>query len=103
MPHPARSLVAWLLVAEAQHEVAAAGNECGPHAVGKSRAVLVAEDVEQPAVEHGAEGLPEIGQLPGVPQEEPRRETAVAPFLSGVQRRGRDVDAGDVEAETRRT
>jgi hypothetical protein len=41
----------------------------------EGRAVLVAEDVEQPAVGHGVEGLPEIGQLPGVPQKEPRRET----------------------------
>jgi hypothetical protein len=42
--------------------------------------------VEEPAVEHGVEPLPEMSQLSGVLKEEPRRESSVARLLlSGVE------------------
>src|SRR6266540_588933 len=81
--HPVRPPYARLPVAEAQHEVAAARWDHRPQAVDEGDAVVAVEDVEEPAVQHGVEGLPQSRQLPGVPAQEPRRDASVTRFPLG--------------------
>jgi hypothetical protein len=54
-------------------------------------------NVKQPAVKHGVELLSKIGQLEGIPDEEPRIETTVAGFaLREIDRAWDGIDACSV-------
>src|SRR5258707_6650724 len=90
-------------VAEAEQEAPATRPRYRPQVLGVSVAVIIAEDVEKPAVQDGIEGLPEIGQVPRIVAEDPRDQTAVARFApGGLQRARSEVDAGGVQPETGR-
>lgn len=85
---------AGVLVGEAEHEVAATRGQRCAEASCVGSAFIVGEDVEQPAVEHGVEGLPEGGEFAGVVAEEPGGQAA----LMGLVQGGADGIAGEVDA-----
>jgi hypothetical protein len=88
-----------LLVAKAQHEIAAARRQHRPQAVDELDAVLFVEDVKQPAVEHGVETLPEIGQVTGILAQKPSHQPSLACLvLGGAKRVTRQVNAGGIKA-----
>jgi hypothetical protein len=95
LPDPTRSPIAWLTIAEAQHEVAAAGDKRGVQAVRERAAFIVVEYVEQATVQHGVELLPELGEFQRIPDQKSGRQATVASLLLGSgDGAGRDVDPG---------
>src|SRR5205807_4600340 len=100
--HPSGPPVPRLAVAEAQHEVAAARGEGGAEAVDEPGPVVIVEDVEQPAVEHGVELRAERAQLHRIPHEEPGGETPLPRLGLGDGDGGRGgIDAGGRKPEAR--
>src|SRR5207253_2633177 len=91
-----------LPIAEAQHEVAATRRDRGAEAVDEPGTVVVVEDVEQPAVEHGVELLAKRAQLQGIAHEEAGTQLPVAGLALGDGDSGRSgVDAGGGEPQAR--
>ena len=99
--HPSRTPVARLAVTEAQHEIAAAGNENCVKVPNQTRPIPVIEDVEQTTVQDGV-----VTRLGGVHlQRILHEESGVEVPLTGLQlgesnSPGRQIDTGCFEAET---
>src|SRR2546426_5699779 len=90
----ARSPVARLELAEAEHEVAATDGDHRSQVVDERWAVVVLEDVEQSAVEHRVELFIKGGQFEGVPDQEAGAATPVPGFALG----GLDGACGHIDA-----
>jgi hypothetical protein len=72
-----------LAVTEAQHVIAPADHQSAPHADERGPVVVV-EDVEQSAVQHGVECFAERGQVQGIPHEKATSQTSVVGLSSGA-------------------
>ena len=89
---------AWLPIAEAQQVVATSHRDTGTERGNELSAILIVEDVKQPAVKHGVELLAKVGQPKSVPDKEPRRKTAVAGLaLRKTDRLRNGIDTGSVQ------
>ena len=65
--------------------------------------LLVIDDMDQqPAIQHGVEGLPELGQPPHIVAQEPRGQSSLVRLaFRGADRGGGDVDTGGLKANSR--
>lgn len=93
-----------LRAAKTQHEVATTRrhHRLQPAQVGGAVRLVIDDMDQQPAVEHGVEGLPEFVQPPHVVAQEPRGQSPLARLLfGGADRGGGDVDTGGLQANSR--
>src|SRR5512133_506249 len=88
-----------LPIAEAQHVVAPAARYDSSQRGNELEAILIVEDVKQPAVQHGVELLPEVRQFQRIPNHNPRAETAILCLaLRDADRPRNGIDAGGIQA-----
>jgi hypothetical protein len=93
LSYPARSPISWLSVAEAKHVVAATDWDDFSQAVDEQLPLVIAEDMKEPAVEHGVERLAQLDEPEGIEDEEPRLQTTLGRLVLGqLDRHRRDVD-----------
>src|SRR5262249_55019002 len=103
--HPSRPVRARLLVADAHQEQPTARLQHRRHPLDIAAAVLVAEAVEEAAVDHVIEPLAPVLERQGVPDQEGRLHAslgclALGPtdrFLDEVDARDRAAPAGEVQ------
>ncbi len=92
--HSTWSPVTWLVVAEAEHvKTTATGNHLS-QAGDVALALLVIEDVKEPAIEHGVELLAQINQAKGICDKKTRFHTPFGRLrLRQLDRPHRGVDS----------
>jgi hypothetical protein len=100
LTHSTRTQGARLPLTKAEHVIAALRRNDGSQCSDISSAGVIVEHVEKPAVQNRVELFVEFRQSEGIPNQEPRRQTALAGLaLRPIDSSGDGVDASGIQSK----